>query len=103
AAHPSDYHTQTIPFGQLLAFEYQNETTAELTAVLNTHNQLVGAAIYGLDAPDLINVLTLIIDQQLTGTALSRLIMAFPTPTQGIIDALLPAMLAPQAADTPAD
>lgn len=103
AARPSDYHTQTIPFGQLLAFEYQNETTAELTAVFNTHNQLVGAAIYGLDAPDLINVLTLIIDQQLTGTALSRLIMAFPTPTQGIIDALLPAMLAPQAADTPAD
>ncbi|AYM02685.1 dihydrolipoyl dehydrogenase family protein [Levilactobacillus yiduensis] len=98
AADPDQYHTQTIPFGQLFAFEYQNDTTAEVTAILNTTNQLVGAAVYGMDAPDLINVLTLIIDQKLTGASLQHMILAFPTATQGIIDALLPLL---QAAPTP--
>ncbi|MFC6290895.1 dihydrolipoyl dehydrogenase family protein [Levilactobacillus angrenensis] len=96
AADPQRYHTQTIPFGQLFAFEYQNDTTAEVTAVMNTANQLVGAAVYGMDAPDIINVLTLITDQHLTGSDLQRLILAFPTATQGIIDTLVP-LLQPTA------
>ena len=93
AIDPDSYHVQTIPYGQLFAFAYQNETDAELTAVFNNANQLVGASVYGMDAPDIVNVLALIIDQQLTALNLSKMIFAFPTATQGIIDALLPAMM----------
>jgi len=93
AVDPESYHVQTIPYGKLFAFAYQNETDAELTAVFNNANQLVGASVYGMDAPDIVNVLALIIDQRLTALDLSKMIFAFPTATQGIIDALLPAMM----------
>ncbi|WP_204121082.1 MULTISPECIES: dihydrolipoyl dehydrogenase family protein [Levilactobacillus] len=93
AIDPDSYHVQTIPYGKLFAFAYQNETDAELTAVFNNANQLVGASVYGMDAPDIVNVLALIIDQRLSALDLNKMIFAFPTATQGIIDALLPAMM----------
>jgi len=94
-----NYHVQTIPYGQLFTFEYKNETDAEVTVVLDQTNHLVGAAIYGMDAPDLINVLVMIIEQRLDATDLSRLIFAFPTATQGIIDALTPLLMPKMAAE----
>ncbi|WP_367296361.1 NAD(P)/FAD-dependent oxidoreductase [Levilactobacillus yonginensis] len=89
-AAPDGYQQHTIAFGQLMAYGYQNEPDADLRVVLNNQNQLVGAAVYGMDAPDLINALVMIIDQRLTATDLQRMIFAFPTPIQGVLDTLLP-------------
>lgn len=92
AAGNPDYRIVHLPYGKLFDFEYKNETDAELTAVIDRDNHLVGADIYGMDAPDLVNVLVLVINQKLTAAQLAKMIFAFPTPVQGVIDALLPAL-----------
>ncbi len=79
------YHTQVIPYGQQLMFQYKNEVAAELTLVLDQDNYLVGASLYGNDAPDLVNLLTLIIDGHLSATALDQMIFAFPSASIGVI------------------
>ncbi|POD88955.1 Glutathione-disulfide reductase [Lactiplantibacillus plantarum subsp. plantarum] len=33
-ADPDTYHVQALPYGQVLAFQYQNETEADLELVL---------------------------------------------------------------------
>ena len=47
-----------------MVFEYQNETEAEMSIVLDSHKRLV-AEIYGNDAGDLVNLLVFIINQNL--------------------------------------
>jgi len=66
---------------------------------LDQTNHLAGAAIYGMDAPDLIKMLVIVIEQRLDATDLSRLIFAFPTATQGIIDGLTPLLMPEMAMD----
>lgn len=85
AADSAAYHTQVIPYGQQLMFQYKNEVDAELTLVLDQDNYLVGASLYGNDAPDLINLLTMIIDGHLSATALDQMIFAFPSASIGVI------------------
>ena len=63
ANNSNDYKVKDIPFGKQMVFEYKNETEAEMTIVLNNDKQLVGAAIYADDAPDLVNLLTFIVNQ----------------------------------------
>lgn len=89
---PNNYHIKTLPYSRLYNFAYHHEQGAELTAVFDQANQLVGASVYGMDAPDIVNVLAMIIDRQLSAQDLSRMIFAFPTVTQGLINALIPAM-----------
>lgn len=60
-----------------MRFEYKNELDAELVIALNKTNHLIGAAIYGQDAPDLINLLTLIIEKKLGAKDLNLMIFAF--------------------------
>lgn len=86
AAGNTDYHIVRIPYGKHL----KAATAAEMTVVLANTHRLVGADIYGVDAPDLVTILTMIIDQRLTATDLTEMIGAFPTPIQGILDTLLP-------------
>lgn len=85
-AEASDkYHTQVVPYGKQLLFQYKNEVDAELTLILDHDNYLVGANIYGNDAPDLINLITMIIDDHLSATALDQMIFAFPSSSIGVI------------------
>lgn len=88
-----DYKVIDIPFGKQMVFEYKNETEAEMTIVLNNDKQLVGAAIYADDAPDLVNLLTFIVNQKLTAQDLNKMIFAFPGSSSGVIDQLKLAML----------
>ncbi len=83
-----DYRVQVVPYGKQLLFQSKNEVTAELTVVLDKSGQLVGATIYGNDAPDLINLLTIIIQQKLSVTDLNQLILAFPSVSIGVISLL---------------
>lgn len=89
-ADPDTYHVQALPYGQVLAFQYQNETEADLELVFDQENYLVGAAIYGNGAPDLINLLTMLITDRVTAETLSQKVFAFPSASVGIIDMLTP-------------
>lgn len=71
------YMIKDIPFGRQMVFEYQNETEAEMSIVLDSHKRLVGAEIYGNDAGDLVNLLVFIINQKLTAQDLNKNIFAF--------------------------
>ncbi|MGC7825561.1 dihydrolipoyl dehydrogenase family protein [Staphylococcus epidermidis] len=88
-----NYKVIDVPFGKQMVFEYKNEIEAEMTIVLNHNKQLVGAAIYADDAPDLVNLLTFIVNQKLTAEDLNQMIFAFPGSSSGVIDQLKLAML----------
>ena len=79
------YHTQKLPYGKQLLFQYKNELDAEITLVFDQENYLVGASIYGNDAPELINLIAFIIDDRLSANQLNQKIFAFPSASIGII------------------
>lgn len=87
-ADPETYHTQVMPFGQQLAFEFKLALDAEATLVFDKAGYLVGASLYADDADDLINLLTLIINGHMTAQQLRQQIFAFPSATSGLIDLL---------------
>lgn len=87
------YKVKHIPFGKQMAFEYKNETDAEMYVVLDEEKRLVGADIYGVDAADLVNLLVFIINQRMTAQDLNQLIFAFPGASSGVIDMLKVNML----------
>lgn len=87
------YTVKHIPFGKKMAFEYKNETDAEMYVVLDEEKRLVGADIYGVDAADLVNLLVFIINQRMTAQDLNQLIFAFPGASSGVIDMLKVNML----------
>lgn len=89
-AEPERYHVAPIKFGQLLAFQYKNELDAEATVVLDEHDYLVGAELYGEDVGDMVNVLAIIINKRMSANELGGMIFAFPTPTDGLIELLAP-------------
>ncbi|MBA8762558.1 dihydrolipoyl dehydrogenase family protein [Staphylococcus coagulans] len=93
AKNNDEYKVIDIPFGKRMVFEYKNETEAEMTIVLDSEKRLVGAAIYGDDAPDLINLLTVIVNQKLTARDLNQMIFAFPGSSSGVLDQLKLAMM----------
>ncbi|WP_412989339.1 dihydrolipoyl dehydrogenase family protein [Pediococcus siamensis] len=85
-ANGSDgYHVQAVPYGKQLLFQYKNEVEAEMKLVFDQDNYLVGASIYGEDAPELINLITFIIEGHLTANDLDQKIFAFPSASIGII------------------
>ncbi|MDV9157052.1 NAD(P)/FAD-dependent oxidoreductase [Staphylococcus haemolyticus] len=87
------YTVKHISFGKQMAFEYKNETDAEMYVVLDEEKRLVGADIYGVDAADLVNLLVFIINQRMTAQDLNQLIFAFPGASSGVIDMLKVNML----------
>ena len=87
------YTVKHIPFGKQMAFEYKNETDAEMYVVLDEEKRLVGADIYGVDAADVVNLLVFIINQRMTAQDLNQLIFAFPGASSGVIDMLKVNML----------
>lgn len=88
-----NYKVIDIPFGKQMRFEYKNEIEAEMTIVVNEQKQLVGAAVYADDAPDLINLLTFIVNGKLTAKELNQMIFAFPGSSSGVLDLLKTAMM----------
>ncbi|NLR31633.1 FAD-dependent oxidoreductase [Levilactobacillus tujiorum] len=95
AAGDLNYHTVRIPYGQQLNLPDQADQAAEMTVVLNQENQLVGADIYGMAAPSLVNTMALMINQRLGTTDLTTMIFTLPTPIQNIVALLTPALTAP--------
>ena len=85
---PGKYTVKTIPHGQRLLFQTKNEEQAEVTVVFDSDRYLVGAAVYGDEAPELINFLTMIIAQKMTVADLEQAVFAFPSQTIGMLNFL---------------
>lgn len=81
---------QIIPYkyGQASLFETKNEKDAEITFILDENKHLVGAELISDDAEAILNMMTLIINQKITGQDLGNMIFAFPGVTHAIISQL---------------
>ena len=89
-ANASDeYQVHNINFAQLGMFASHHDQEAKVKIVLNRDKQLVGAAIIGDAAPELVNTLVPIINHKYTKDDLNKTIYAFPTAS-----AMLPMLLA---------
>lgn len=85
---------QIIPYkyGQASLFETKNEKDAEITFILDENKHLVGAELISDDAEAILNMMTLIINQKITGQDLGNMIFAFPGVTHAIISQLVAVM-----------
>ena len=88
--NPDKYTVSKIKYGQMLAFEYRNETDAEATVIFDKDKYLVGAELYGDLAAEMINVVTMIINGHMTMEMMMGTIWAFPTQVDGLTEMLAP-------------
>lgn len=65
------YRIVEIPFGQQLKFQTKLEDEAHVTLIVNQNKELVGASLLGNEAGEMINLLTLMINQKVTANDLS--------------------------------
>lgn len=84
AAQRDDLQVIEIPYGQVMRFQTLNDTRAAIKIVLNQQQQLVGAALIGDFAPEVINALVPVINKRYTSADIKDQIFAFPTHT-GIV------------------
>ncbi|WP_220740674.1 dihydrolipoyl dehydrogenase family protein [Leuconostoc miyukkimchii] len=73
-----------IPYGQIMRFQTLNDVHAAIKIIVNQEKQLVGAALIGDFAPEVINALVPVINQHYTSDDIKSQIFAFPTHT-GIV------------------
>ena len=59
---------------------------------MNNEGHLVGCAIYGVDAGELINVAALVCNCKLTAADLGQMIFSFPGTTYGFVSMLMGAL-----------
>jgi len=87
---PEEYTVERVPFGKNLTFMAKGDLLSDFTFVLSKDRRLVGCAIMGADAEDLINVAALVINQRIGRKQLEDMVFAFPTTSYGFISALAP-------------
>ncbi|CAM3113124.1 dihydrolipoyl dehydrogenase family protein [Leuconostoc rapi] len=82
-----------IPYGQLMRFQTLNDAHAAIKIVVNKNKRLVGAALIGDFAPEVINALVPVINKSYTSKDIESQIFAFPTHS-GIVLPLIANYLA---------
>ncbi len=87
---PDKYTVQKITYGQMLAFEYRNETDAEATVIFDKDKYPVGTELYGDLAGEMINILAMVINGRMTMEMMMGTIWAFPTQADGLTEMLSP-------------
>lgn len=73
-------------------FQAKLEDHAHMTLIVNNHKELVGASILGNEAGEMINMVTLIINQKLTGKDLKQMIFAFPSTSISVLKGIQSAL-----------
>lgn len=84
-ADPEHYDVASEAYGQQLTFMAKSDKASDFTFVTNKEGDLVGCAIYGVDAGELINFATMVINLHLTQADLNKMIFSFPGTTYGFI------------------
>ena len=87
------YRVEEVEFGKTMAWLNKNRAEEHLTFAFNDKGELVGAAVYGDQAGEYIDLLTIIINKKLKAKDLSSMIFSFPTTTYGLVSSLIPLML----------
>ncbi len=87
------YRVEEVEIGKTMSWANKNDVNEHLTFVFNSKNELVGAAVFGDQAGEYIDLLTIIINKKIKGRELSQMIFSFPTTTYGLLSALIPLML----------
>ena len=88
-----NYRVVEVPFGQQLKFQTKLEDEAHITLIVNQNKELVGASLLGNEAGEMINLITLMINQRMTALDLSQMIFTFPGITNGLINAVMMALI----------
>ncbi|MBM7642458.1 dihydrolipoyl dehydrogenase family protein [Streptococcus loxodontisalivarius] len=81
-----------VPFGQQLKFQTKLEAESHFTLIVGKDKKLKGAALMSNEAGEMINLITLIINQGLTAQDLNQMIFAFPAVTNGLLNSLKSAL-----------
>lgn len=89
---PDKYRVETIPYGKTMLFDTKNDEEAEFAFIFDKENYLVGAVFYGDEGASLVNFVTFVINQKITGKELDKMIFAFPAQSYGVYSMLGPAM-----------
>lgn len=76
-----DLQVIEIPYGQMMRFQTLNDSQAALKIVVNTEKKLLGAAMIGDFAPEIVNALVPVINKQYTRDDIQSQIFAFPAHT----------------------
>jgi len=84
---------QEIPYGQLMRFQTLNDVKAKIKLVIDQDKKLVGASLIGDFAPEVVNALVPVINNEYTSRDIHGQIFAFPTHS-GIILPLIANYLA---------
>ena len=87
---PDRYKVIPVPYGKTNEWVDNRETDIDITYVLDNEGYLAGAAIYGSEAGEWLDFLTLIINQKLRKAELMQMIFSFPTQTYTILMSLIP-------------
>ncbi|HFU4024516.1 TPA: NAD(P)/FAD-dependent oxidoreductase [Streptococcus suis] len=90
--NPEQYQIIDVPFGQRLKFQTKLEAEARFTLIVGKDKTLKGAALLGHEAGEMVNLLTLIINQKLTAKDLNRMIFAFPATTYALLSNVITAL-----------
>lgn len=79
ALESDDYEVFRLQYGRSYSLELKNDTTAEVTVVVDNDLNIVGAEIYAHDAENIANIFTFIINKKITLEELDYMIYAFPS------------------------
>ncbi len=91
-AQPDTYRVVSVPYGQQLTFMAKSDKESDFTFVVDSEGHLVGCAIYGVDAGELINVAAMVCNLKLTANDLGQMIFSFPGTTYGFISMMMAAL-----------
>ena len=91
-AAPKRYRVARVPYGQALTFMAKSDKASDFTFIVDEEGCLVGCAIYGVDAGELINVAAMVCNLRLTVADLGRMIFSFPGTTYGFVSMMMGAM-----------
>ncbi|AXQ79103.1 NAD(P)/FAD-dependent oxidoreductase [Streptococcus chenjunshii] len=91
-ADPDNYKIVEVPFGQQIKFQTKLEDEARFTLIVNKNKELAGASLLSNEAGEMINLITLMINQKLKAADLSQMIFAFPGTSNALINAVKTAL-----------
>lgn len=73
------YDVHRLQYGKSYSLECKNDTTAEVTVVVDKDLNILGAEIYAADGENLANIFTFIINKKITLEELDYMIYTFPS------------------------
>lgn len=91
---PDQYRVTSVPMGQRITFLTKNDPITDYSFVVDGEGHLVGCAICGMDAGELINVAAIVCNLKLSADDVQNMIFSFPGTIYGFVSGMIGAMRA---------